>query len=67
MKGTGTVRIVCCPLVSSALPLSLPMDVEPLYSAEQIRVPPELPDIMKQWAKEVIRANPKNIHEFSAK
>lgn len=43
------------------------MDVEPLYSAEQIRVPPELPDIMKQWAKEVIRANPKNIHEFSAK
>ena len=43
------------------------MDVEPMYSAEQIKVPTELPDIMKEWAKEVIRANPPNIHEFSAR
>ena len=48
-------------------PRPFPMDVEPLYCAEQIKVPAELPEIMKQWAKEVIRANPANINEFSAK
>ena len=41
------------------------MDVEPLYCAEQIHVPEELPDILKQWTKAVIRENPSNIHEFS--
>jgi hypothetical protein len=43
------------------------MDAEPLYCAEQIVVPPALPDIMKAWTKEVIRSNPANIYEFSAK
>ena len=43
------------------------MDTEPMYSAEQIKVPPHLPDIMKAWTKEVIRSNPPNIYEFSAK
>jgi hypothetical protein len=39
---------------------------EPLYCAEQIQVPDELPDVLKQWTKEVIRANPSNIAEWSA-
>lgn len=43
------------------------MDVEPLYAAEQIRVPDELPDILKQWTKDVIRAQPGNVYEFSAR
>lgn len=43
------------------------MDVEPLYCAEQIRVPEQLPDILKQWTKEVIRQNPRDINEFSAR
>ena len=43
------------------------MDAEPLYCAEQIKVPAQLPEIMKAWTKEVIRANPANIAEFSAR
>eukprot|EP00736_Rhodelphis_marinus_P009245 Rmarinus@m.27132 len=42
------------------------LDVEPIYCAEQIVVPPELPDIMKAYTKEVIRNQPENIFEFSA-
>ena len=41
--------------------------MEPLYCAEQIRVPEQLPDILKQWTKEVIRQNPRDINEFSAR
>jgi hypothetical protein len=42
------------------------MDVERLYSAEQISVPPALPTIIKNWTKEVIRTNPSDIIAFSA-
>ena len=38
-----------------------------IFSAEQIFVPPELPVILKHYAKEVIRSNPGDIVEFSAK
>lgn len=38
-----------------------------IFSAEQIFVPPELPILLKHYAKEVIRNNPKDIPEFSAK
>jgi hypothetical protein len=38
-----------------------------IFSAEQIFVPPELPILLKHYAKEVIRSNPKDIPEFSAK
>ncbi len=51
-----------CVLGSAAL-----QDAEPLYCAEQIKVPAQLPEIMKAWTKEVIRTNPPNIYEFSAK
>lgn len=42
-------------------------DVEPLYCAEQIKVPEGLPEIMKEWTKEVIRAQPEDIYEWSAR
>jgi len=38
-----------------------------IFSAEQIFVPPELPVVLKHYAKEVIRSNPKDIVDFSAK
>jgi Regulatory subunit of type II PKA R-subunit len=41
-------------------------DQEPLYSAEQIAVPDALPQILKDWTKEVIRASPQDIIAFSA-
>ncbi|GBG83845.1 hypothetical protein CBR_g37644 [Chara braunii] len=42
------------------------MDIEPIYCVEQIRIPPDLADILKAYAKEVIRNEPANILEFSA-
>lgn len=41
-------------------------EVQRIYSAEQIAVPPALPGILKAWTKEVIRANPQDIYSFSA-
>ncbi|CAD8124827.1 unnamed protein product [Paramecium sonneborni] len=38
-----------------------------IYCAEQIVVPPELPVILKHYAKEVIRNKPGDIVDFSAK
>ena len=32
-------------------------EVEPLYCAEQIKVPPSMPEILKAWTKAVIREN----------
>ncbi len=40
---------------------------ERIYCAEQIEVPYDLPSVLKHYSKEVIRANPENILEFSAK
>eukprot|EP00033_Pygsuia_biforma_P001317 GCRY01001492.1.p1 GENE.GCRY01001492.1~~GCRY01001492.1.p1 ORF type:complete len:210 (+),score=33.58 GCRY01001492.1:118-747(+) len=42
------------------------VNVEPLYCAEQITVPEELPLILKEFTKEVIRVQPKNLIAFSA-
>ena len=36
-----------------------------IFSAEQIIVPDDLPSILKNYAKEVIRANPGDIIKFS--
>jgi hypothetical protein len=38
-----------------------------IYCAEQIVVPNDLPSILKHYSKEVIRSNPENIVEFSAR
>lgn len=35
--------------------------------AKQIRVPPEFPDILKDFTREVLRNQPDNINEFAAK
>lgn len=42
------------------------MDAEPLYCAEQIYVPPEMPNVLKQWTIECIRAQPTDIISWSA-
>lgn len=38
-----------------------------IFCAEQIEVPPELPNILKNYSKAVIRSNPPDIIEFSRK
>mmetsp|Transcript_24587 Transcript_24587/g.67046 ORF Transcript_24587/g.67046 Transcript_24587/m.67046 type:complete len:199 (-) Transcript_24587:447-1043(-) len=43
------------------------MDLEPIYCSEQIVVPADLADILKAYTKEVIRRQPENLIEFSAK
>lgn len=42
------------------------MDIDPIYCAEQIVVPPDLADVLKAYTKEVIRRQPENLVEFSA-
>lgn len=37
-----------------------------IYSAEQIRIPPELPEILKNYAKFIIKQQPSNIMQASA-
>ncbi len=36
-----------------------------IFSAEQIEVPEELPAVLKNFSKEVIRSNPDDIVKFS--
>ena len=38
-----------------------------IFCAEQIEVPDELPEILKNYSKAVIRNNPENIISFSRK
>ena len=38
-----------------------------IFCAEQIEVPPQLPGILKNYSKAVIRNNPSDIIEFSRK
>jgi hypothetical protein len=38
---------------------------EPLYSAQQIDIPGELPHILKHYTKAVIRAQPSDIISWS--
>jgi len=33
----------------------------PIYCIEQVRIPPELPDIMKNYAKHIIRTQPDDV------
>ncbi|KAE9324869.1 hypothetical protein PF008_g17012 [Phytophthora fragariae] len=41
------------------------MDVNRIFSAEQIAVPPDLPHVLKDWTKTVIRENPTDLLAFS--
>jgi hypothetical protein len=38
-----------------------------IFCAEQIEVPQELPEILKNYSKAVIRNNPSDVIEFSKK
>lgn len=38
-----------------------------IFCAEQIEVPPTLPEILKDYSKAVIRNNPQDIIDFSKK
>jgi hypothetical protein len=38
-----------------------------IFCAEQIEVPSDLPDILKNYSKAVIRGNPEDIIDFSRK
>ena len=42
------------------------MEVDPIYCAEQIIIPPDLADILKAYTKEIIRRQPEDLLEFSA-
>eukprot|EP00695_Tsukubamonas_globosa_P000792 TRINITY_DN170_c0_g1_i2.p1 TRINITY_DN170_c0_g1~~TRINITY_DN170_c0_g1_i2.p1 ORF type:complete len:72 (+),score=14.35 TRINITY_DN170_c0_g1_i2:78-293(+) len=44
------------------------MDVDVLFSAEQIKIPPELASVLKEYTKNVIRSKPtaENLHKWSA-
>jgi hypothetical protein len=41
------------------------MEVERIFSAEQIKIHPELGQLLREYTKSVIRANPNDILEFS--
>ena len=43
------------------------MDIEPIFSAEQIQVHPDLSKIIREYTKAVIRKNPPDILAFSHK
>ena len=43
------------------------MDIDRIFTADQIAVHPDLPGIIKEYAKAVIRANPEDLLEFSLK
>ena len=49
-----------------SLVFSVTMDAAPIFSAEQIVVKPELPGILKDYSKALIRENPDDIYAFSA-
>ena len=38
-----------------------------IFCAEQIEVPPQLPEILKNYSKAVIRNNPNDMVDFSRK
>lgn len=45
----------------------MPHPDEPYYCSEQIPIPPELPDILKQFTKAAIRTQPTDLLTWSAK
>ncbi len=41
------------------------MDVERIFSADQIKIHPDLAQILREYSKAVIRANPDDVLDFS--
>lgn len=46
--------------------IEMPHPEEPYYCSQQIHIPPELPDILKQFTKAAIRTQPKDVLAWSA-
>jgi len=44
----------------------MPAPDEPYYCSQQIQIPPELPDILKQFTKAAIRTQPMDVLAWSA-
>ena len=42
------------------------MSSDPLYTAEQIRIPPQLPEILKQFTKAAIKTQPSDLLLWSS-
>ncbi|KAI0213466.1 Ropporin-1-like protein [Lamellibrachia satsuma] len=51
---------------TSSSTIKMPAPDEPYYTSEQINIPPELPDILKQFTKAAIRTQPKDVLAWSA-
>lgn len=45
---------------------STSMPDEPYYTSEQIRIPPEFPDVLLQFSKAAIRTQPTDVLMWSA-
>lgn len=43
----------------------MPQKEEPIYCSQQINIPPELPDILKQFTKAAIRTQPKDVLQWA--
>ncbi|KAJ7375715.1 Ropporin-1-like protein [Desmophyllum pertusum] len=43
----------------------MPQPEEPIYCSQQINIPPELPDILKQFTKAAIRTQPKDVLQWA--
>ena len=41
-------------------------DDTPMYCSQQINIPPDLPDILKQFTKAAIRTQPNDVLQWSA-
>ncbi len=41
------------------------MEVERIFSADQIKIHPELAQVLREYTKAVIRANPEDLLDFS--
>ena len=46
--------------------VDMPHPDDPYYCSQQISIPPELPDILKQFTKAAIRTQPKDVLAWSA-
>ena len=58
-----TVRFPWQQLLHTAMD---PNSEGPLYCAEQIKIPAELPDILKEFTKAAIRTQPSDLLQWSA-
>ena len=61
-----SVSLIPCMLLCVIQLVDMPHLDEPYYCSQQINIPPELPDILKQFTKAAIRTQPKDVLAWSA-